>query len=160
MEKELKYFLFGIGAMILLWFLLFSNGCMTQYVRTELVITDTVYVDKPYKEIVIKEIEIEVPKTVFIYKTDTIFREKLVQDTLIASIELDRKLARIHTITPLGIPLIKEYDLPPFRQIQIDHEGNLAIRPKKQRRKKFWRNVERIAIFVGGVYIGSNALRN
>ena len=135
--------------------MLFSNGCMTRYVTNEVVITDTIYVDKPYKEIVIKKVEIEVPKTVYIYKTDTVFREKLIRDTLITSIELDRKLARIHTITPLGMPLIKEYNLPQFRQIQIDHEGNLAIKPKKLRRKRFWRNVERVGIFIAGAFLGS-----
>ena len=92
-------------------------------------------------------------------KTDTVFREALEQDTLIASIELNRKIARIHTITPLGIPLIKEYELPQFRQIRIDHEGNLAVTPKKQRRNKFWRNLERIGVFVGGIYLGSQFIK-
>lgn len=158
MEKEHKYFLSGAGAMILLWILLYSNGCMTVHEFRNIVTTDTIYIDKPYKEIVIKEIEVEVPKTVYIYKRDTIYREILEKDTLISSIEIDRQTATIHTITPLGIPQIKEYNLPPFRQLRIDHEGNFAITPQKRNRKKFWRTVEQIGIFIGGCFVGSQVI--
>lgn len=153
MKIEYKYFLYGSLISLLIWWMLLSPGCTTEYRDRELVITDTVYVDKPYKEIILKEIE--VPKNIYIYKTDTIFREKLINDTLIAGIEIDRKTASIHTITPKGLPLLKQYELQPFKNLEINHQGDLSFNPKNQRRKRFWKNMERIGVFVGGVWIGS-----
>ena len=130
MKKEHIYFLTGIASTTVLGFILFFRGCVPEQNHTT-VITDTVFVNKPYKEIVIKEVE--KPTTVFVYKTDTVYRTKIEKDTLISSIEFTPKLAKIHTITPKGIPMIKEYPLPEYRSILIDHEGNTQINRKKKR---------------------------
>lgn len=156
MKSELKYFSYGILVSIVLSWLLFTRGCSSKHTN-EVVVTDTVYVNKPYKEIVLKEIEI--PKTIYVHKTDTIFREKLIKDTLIAGIEINKKKALIHTITPKGIPLIREFEIPPFKKLEINHQGDLDYKPKNIRRQKFWKNVGRIGLFIGGVWLG-NKLKN
>lgn len=151
-KKGITYFILGIITMIWLW-LFFLKGSITQYQQVEIVKTDTVYVKKPYKEIVIKEVEIEKPVKVFIYKTDTIFRQKLEKDTLISAIQIEPKKATIHTITPKGIPLVKEYSLDDFKSLKINHEGDLKQLKKKKRHTKVWRLVERISIFSLGYFI-------
>jgi len=154
MKSELKYFVIGIVATVALWVILFSKGCFEQ--EYQLVVkTDTIYVKKPYKEIVIKEVEVEKPVKVYVYKTDTVYRERIERDTLITSIEITPKVAKIHTITPAGLPMISEYPLPEFKEIKIDHKGNMKVKRKK-RRRKFWRTMERVGLFVGGMIIGRN----
>ena len=157
MNKGLTFFLTGVTATVILLYLFWTGGCFRS--RTSPAIqTDTIYVNRPYKEIVIKEVEIEKPVKVYVYKTDTVYRERIEKDTLITSIELTPKLAKIHTITPKGLPMINEYPLPEYREIKIDHEGNMQVKRKKKRRK-FWRGVERIGIFVGGVVLGNRLLK-
>lgn len=153
MNKGLTFFLTGVIATTILLYLFWTEGCFRS--RTSPAIqTDTIYVNRPYKEIVIKEVEIEKPVTVYVYKTDTVYRERIEKDTLITSIELTPKLAKIHTITPAGLPMINEYPLPEYRKIKIDHEGNMKVKRKK-RHKRFWRRMERVGIFIGGVFLGS-----
>ena len=152
MKQGKTYFLMGVLASGILMYLFWTEGCLHSPAPT-MIRTDTVYVDKPYKEIVIKEVEVEKPVKVYIYKTDTVYRERIERDTLITSIELTPKLAKIHTITPEGLPLIAEYPLPEFGDIKIDHEGNMEVK-RKRRRRKFWRRLERIGIFVGGIVLG------
>ena len=121
------------------------------YFDKEIIITttDTIYVDKPYKEIVIKEVEI--PVRVTIYKTDTIYRERLEKDTLITFVSITPKIAEIHTLTPNGKPSISLYPIQGFTHLKINHKGKI----KTKKKKRFWRNLERIGIFVGGVWVGS-----
>ena len=69
--------------------------------------------------------------------------------------ELDQNTAKIHIITPEGIPIIKQHQLPEFESLKLDHEGNLEIKPKRKSRKKLWRNLERLGIAVGAFYLGS-----
>lgn len=155
MRKATIHIITGAILSVMLMLLLFSKGCIGEQ-NISLTTTDTVYVDKPYKEIVIKEVEIVKPKTVYIYKTDTVFRKQMEKDTLISSIEFTPKLAKIHTITPKGIPSIKEYPLLDYKKIQIDHEGNTSIKRKKHpKRKKVLKTLTKIGFFVGGVWIGS-----
>tara|TARA_Y100001954_G_C15496108_1_gene447488 strand:- start:109 stop:540 length:432 start_codon:yes stop_codon:yes gene_type:complete len=142
--------------MIWLW-LFFLKGSIIQSQQVEVVKTDTVYVNKPYKEIVIKEVEIEKPVKVFIYKTDTLYRQKLEKDTLISAIQIESKKATIHTVTPKGVPLVKEYPLGELKKLTINHKGDLKqIRKKKW--KKLIRNIERISVFLSGIVIGVKVL--
>lgn len=150
-KKGITYFILGIITMIWFW-LFFLKSSTSEYHQVEVIKTDTVYVNKPYKEIVIKEVEIEKPVKVLIYKTDTLFREKLIRDTLISGIEFDRNKAVIHTVTPKGIPMVKQYPLKEIKEAQIDHKGNLKV--KRKRRNRVVKNAERILIFLGGVIIG------
>jgi len=66
---------------------------------------------------------------------------------------ISSKVAKIHTITPEVLPMIKEYPLPKFHDITLDHEGNMKVKCKR-RHRKFWRGVERVGLFVGGVVLG------
>tara|TARA_B110000211_G_C14045981_1_gene538969 strand:+ start:112 stop:330 length:219 start_codon:yes stop_codon:yes gene_type:complete len=70
--------------------------------------------------------------------------------------EIDQNIARIHVITPEGIPIIKQHQLPEFESLKLDYEGNLEIKQKRKSRKKLWRNLERIGIAVSELYLGSN----
>lgn len=154
MKNSINYFFLGGIAAILILFFGSSGGCLKNQVIYPTT-TDTIYVDKPYKEIVIKEVEVIIPTTVYVYKTDTVFRQKLEKDTLISGIEITPKKAKIHTITPRGLPLIKEYPLLPYQRFSLDYEGNLSIQQKKHpKRKKFFKTLGKIGIFVGGVWVG------
>ena len=153
MKQSITYFVMGIIASVIILFVLLSKGCVGETRYENVVHIDTVFVDKPYEVIEIKEIE--KPVKITVYKTDTIYREKLIQDTLITHLEIEPKYAKIHTLTPEGIPLIKDYPLPSFERINIDHEGDIQIKEKKVKRQKFWRNAERIGLIVGGIWIGN-----
>lgn len=154
MNQSLKYFVFGVVGSLVMVYILFAKGCVSHNVPTTIVQTDTVYIDKPYNVIELKEIE--KPIKVTIYKTDTIYHDQLIQDTLITFIEIQPKLAKVHTLTPQGLPLIKDYPLPlAFQKIQINHQGDLNITSKKIKHRKFWRNAERIGLIVGGLWLGS-----
>ena len=153
MTKGLTYFMMGVLASGILLHLFWAEGCLHSTVPP-LILTDTVYVDKPYKQIVIKEVEVEKPVKVYMYKTDTVYRERIEKDTLITSVELTPKLAKIHTITPEGLPLIAEFPLPEYRDIKIDHEGNMEVK-RKRKQRKFWRRIERVGLFIGGMIVGS-----
>lgn len=105
---------------------------------------------------VVKKVEMEVPKTVFVYKTDTVFRQRIEKDTLITGIEITNEIAKIHTLTPKGIPIVREYPMPEFKQITIDHEGNTQIKRKKNRKrlKNTLRTISSAALFISGTYLG------
>lgn len=55
--------------------------------------------------------------------------------------ELDQNTAKIHVITPEGIPIIKQHQLPEFESLKLNHEGNLGVKPKHKSRKKLWRDL-------------------
>ena len=149
LKKGITYFILGIITMIWLW-LFFLKGSITQYQQVEVIKTDTIYVKKPYKQVVIKDVEIEKPVKVFIYKTDTIYRKKLEKDTLISAVQIEPKKATIHTVTPKGIPLVKEFPLAEFRKLTIDYEGNLKV----EKRKKMKKRINKIILFSIGVVLG------
>ena len=151
-SNSVRPFLVGIILTCILGYLLFSKGCFPTQ-RTFVTTTDTVFVKQPYKEIVIKKVA--TPTMVYIYKTDTVFRKFIEKDTLISSVEITPQLAKVHTITPKGLPIIKEYPLLDYRKIQINHEGNIAIHKKKHpQRRKFLKRLAKVGIFVGGVFVG------
>ena len=154
LKKPFTYFILGIITMIWLW-LFFLKGSFTQYQQVEVVKTDTIYVKKPYKEVVIKEVEIQKPVKVYIYKTDTLYRQKLEKDTLISAIQIEPKKATIHTVTPTGIPLVKQYPLDDFKDLTINHQGDLKQSKKKKHHKNLRRNIERICIAFCCFFIGN-----
>ena len=53
--------------------------------------TDTIHTNIVYKEVRIEPKEIAIPYEVKIFKTDTIFREKLESDTLISSVIINKR---------------------------------------------------------------------
>ncbi|MCB0396839.1 MAG: hypothetical protein KDD36_09310 [Flavobacteriales bacterium] len=152
MKTKLTYFTTGIILTLAVW-LLFLKGCYHQEPE-RITRTDTVYVNKPYKEVKVKYVEKSVK--VLVYKTDTVYRKRIEKDTLITSVEITSKLAKIHTITPAGLPVINEYPLPEFREIRMDHQGNMQVKKKKHRR--FWRVMEKVGLFAGGIMIGRKFL--
>jgi hypothetical protein len=150
--KALKPFFIGVAMTLLVRFILFTKGC---YFQDEIIATttDTVFVNRPYKEVVIKEVL--KPQTVYVYRTDTVIRKIIERDTLISSLELTPRLARIHTITPKGVPMIKEYKLPDFRSLSIDHEGKMGIKKVKHpKRHKLLKTLGKVGIFAGGFFVG------
>lgn len=148
MINNFKYLFLGIALAFLFELFFSSKG----YFDKEIIITqtDTIYIDKPYKVEVIKEVEI--PVKVVVYQTDTIYREKLEKDTLITFVSISPKVAEIHTLTPTGKPSIAHYPVQDFTQLNINHKGKV----KTKRKKQFWRNLERIGLFIGGVFVGKN----
>lgn len=149
MINNFKYLFLGIALAFLFGLFFSSKG----YFDKEIIITqtDTIYIDKPYKVEVIKEVE--VPVKVVVYQTDTIYREKLEKDTLITFVSISPKVAEIHTLTPTGKPSIAHYPVQDFTQLNINHKGKV----KAKRKKQFWKNLERIGLFVGGVWVGNLA---
>jgi len=145
-KKGITYFILGIITMIWLW-LFFLKGSITQFQQVEVVKTDTIYVKKPYKQVVIKEVEIEKPVKVFVYETDTIYRQKLEKDILISAIYIQPKKATIHSITRTGIPLVKQYPLDNFKQLTINHQGE--VKQEKKKRKKLRRKIKVLGIIIG-----------
>ncbi len=145
---------FYISVILILLFVLFSGIREPRTLVTTITKTDTVYINRPYKKIVIKEII--KPQKVYVYKRDTVFREKIIHDTLFTALLLKDNKAKIHTLTPLGIPNINEYTLPDFNALTIDYKGRLDIKPTKHpNRKRTWNTIKHVGIFVGGVLIGS-----
>lgn len=151
LKKGITYFILGAVVIVWIWSY-FLKGSLTQHQSTEVIKTDTIYMNRPYKEIVIKEVI--KPHKIYIHKTDTLIREKLIHDTLFLGLELHENNAKIHTITPEGLPIIKQHRVPEFKSLKLDHEGNLEIKPKRKFRKKLLRNLERIGIAVGAFYLG------
>ena len=151
MKRLFSMALESLATSIIWW--LFLRGTSTSNKFVKVIKTDTIYVNRPYQEIVIKEVI--KPNKVNIYKTDTLIREKLIHDTLFLAMELNQNTAKIHIITPEGIPMIKQHQLPKFESLKLDHQGNLEMKPKRKSRKKLWRNLERIGIAIGGFYLGS-----
>ncbi len=155
MKKEFKFFWIGLGLATLLWLMLFVKTWKNSSEVNSHIITDTIYVDRPYKEIVIQKIE--VPKKVFVYKTDTVFRKQIEKDTLITALEITPTIAKIHTITPKGLPIVQEYPLPEYRELKINPRGYLQM--KKKKHKKFWKRTGQVGIFIGG-FITANLIQN
>lgn len=155
MKDNFKYLLGGMGIMTVIILLTWTDGCNKSEPATYMM-PDTVFVDRPYKEIVVKEVEKVVPKTVVVYKADTIYRQQIEKDTLITGVEITNEIAKIHTITPKGIPIVREYPMPEFKQITIDHEGNTQIKRKRKpkRLKNTLQTIGLSASFLGGVYLG------
>lgn len=156
--SKIKYFLFGSIISILATLLVVEKGYYFSnyngYVNPTK--TDTIHTNTVYKEIKIEPKEIAVPYEVKIYKTDTVYREQLENDTLISSVVLNKKQAEIHTLTPSGTPLINTYPVKNFSQIQINHKGQANIKLQKHsKRIKALKWLGRIGLFVGGTFIGS-----
>ena len=161
MEK-LRYFLIGVVISILATLLLVEKGYYSSnhsnYVNP--VKTDTIHTNTVYKEIRIEPKEIAVPYEVKVYKTDTIYREQLENDTLISSVVIDKKKAEIHTLTPSGTPHINTYPIKDFSQIQINHKGQANIKLQKHpKRKKALKWIERVGFFVGGALVSNQTLK-
>ena len=150
LKKGITYFVLGAIVMaILCWFFIKGTSTSNQFI--EVIKTDTIYLNKPYKEIVIKEVL--KPHKIYIHKTDTLIRKKLIHDTLFLAMELDQNIAKIHILTPEGIPIIKQYQLPDFESLKLDHVGNIVIKPKPKSKKRLWRNLERIGIVITTFYL-------
>jgi len=151
MSRVNKPFFFGLSVAFGLWLFLFQSNLLPVREIT-LTTIDTLYVDRPYKEIMIKEIEVEVPVTVTIYQTDTVYRQLIEHDTLITSVEITPKMASVHTLTPLGVPMIQHYNFEGFQTLQINHEGVLTVADMKRQKKL--RNLERAGMLIGGILLG------
>lgn len=151
--KNLLFTLTGVVFTAALFFLLFTKGCLPREQVIMTVRPDTIFVDKPYREIVIQEVEI--PTKVYIYQTDTVYRKAMERDTLISSIQFTPKLLKVHTITPKGVPMIKDYPLLDYKRISLDHEGRTAIKGVKHpKRRKVLKTLGKIGLFVGGFLTG------
>ncbi len=155
MKSKITYFLTGLA--LAFWLFLFCYGALpSSNAYIQATTTDTVFVDRPYEKVVIKKIEVVKPVKVYIYERDTVYRQKIERDTLITALELSPKLAKIHTITPMGLPLVRAYPIQEFKQIDIDHKGSTKIKKAKHpRRKKVLKVLVKAGVFIGGVFVGS-----
>ena len=151
--EQFKYFLFGSVITVLATLLLVEKGYYknsTNYINPTK--TDTIHTNTVYKEVIIQPKEIAIPYEVKVYRVDTVFREKLENDTLISSVVITPKEVKIHTLTPSGLPLINTYPIKDFNQITIAHDGQTSIKlPKHPKRKKTLKILSKIGLFVGGV---------
>ena len=76
------------------------------------------------------------------------------KDTLITGVEFNQKMAKIHTITPKGLPLISEYPVLNYRSFAINHKGEIAFKKRKHpKRKKLLRILSHTAAFACGVWL-------
>lgn len=130
-----------MGICVILGLLLFLKSCQleeSQQLSMKNHVPDTVYISKPYKVVEIKTKYIEKPIKVFVYKTDTVFRKILEQSDIITGItykkgNLFRKLdlVTIGKINLKGEVFESRYELPPLKEIKIDHKGNLQTKKKR-----------------------------
>ncbi len=104
---------------------------MQFYKKLSLIAPDTVYVSKPYKVIVIKREYIEKPIKVLVYKKDTTLRKQAEHSDIITGIDLTPSLLTIDKIKPTGEIFSSQYNLPRFREIQIDGLGNAHIKKRR-----------------------------
>ncbi len=147
MLSNIKYIIIGIALAFVFGLFFTKQG----YFDKEIIITttDTIYVDSPYEVEVIKEVE--KPVKVYVYQTDTNYRKQLEKDTLVTFVSITPKVAEVHTLTPKGEPNLAIYPIEDFTHLNINHKGKV----KTKKKKRFWRNLERIGIFIGGLWIGS-----
>lgn len=151
--KSLYIYIIGVLSALALYFLLDSKGVLPRK-RVYITSTDTIYIDKPYKEIEIKRVE--VPVRVTLYKTDTIYRQRIEKDTLISAIEITPWMAKVHTLSPIGVSSIKHYPLHDAQKLRINHKGQIQIeKPKKHKRKNRLRTLTYISLFLGGCILAS-----
>ncbi len=63
-------------------------------------------------------------------------------------------MAKVHTITPLGVPTVKEYPMLTFKRVQINHQGNTSVKlPKYPKLKKRIKLIGKISLSVAGFYL-------
>jgi hypothetical protein len=123
-------------------------------------IPDTVYVSKPYKVVEIRKEYIEKPVKVYVYLKDTSLRREAEHSDIITGIDIKRAnlfhrtdFLRVDRITPLGIVLSNEYQLPAFREVKIDMHANVQV--KKKRFTKLKKAVGIILTVAAGIAIGA-----
>ena len=130
-----------IALCIALGFLLLVKSCENKKLQNhveKLRIPDTVYVPKPYKVTEIKTQYIEKPVKVYVYIKDTTLRKEAEHTDIITGIDIKHRglfqkmdFIKVDKITPKGIILSSEYQLPPLREIRIDEHGNVETKKKK-----------------------------
>ena len=66
--------------------------------------------------------------------------------------------AHVHTITPAGIPLISSYSNV-GENLTLNHKGQLQIKKNRKKRKRAWKKIEKILIFIGGIIVGYQIIK-
>ena len=122
-------------------------------------IPDTVFIHKPYKVIEIQKEYIEKPVKVFVYLKDTVLRKQEEHSDIITGIDfkthnLFHKMdfIKVDKITPKGIILTSEYEIPALRELKIDDKGN--VETKKKRFPKLKKAATIVIIGAAGFIIG------
>lgn len=134
-----------LGLCVILLFLSLFKSCEVQQLKQDAEnhpvvnsIPDTVFVSKPYKVVEIKTKYIEKPVKVLVYLKDTILRKQVEHSNIITGINFKphhffqkMDFIKIDKITPSGIALSNEYEVPPIRELNIDLNGNLQTKKKR-----------------------------
>lgn len=151
-----------VGVLAILLVALLVQTCKNKQLQKQVEkvrVPDTVYVKKPYKVTVIKTEYIEKPVKVYVYLKDTSLRKEAEHSDIITGIDIKRKglfqkmdFIKVDRITPKGIILSSEYELPPLREIRIDEHGN--VETKKKRFPKLKKAVGIILPLAAGFVIG------
>lgn len=96
---------------------------------------DTVFIAKPYEVKVVEYRYRAVPAKVKVYQPDTLLRDTLEQQDLIAEVQVKRRQLTVARIDPKGEVRTDHYTLPKHLQsLTLDHAGHVALRSKKPRR--------------------------
>jgi len=159
--SKIKYISVATVIAILL-ILLLVKSCENKHLQKlaeQVRIPDTVYVNKPYKVVEIKTKDIEKPVKVYVYIRDTVLRREVEHQNIITAVDIKHKglfnkmdFIQVDKITPKGLVLRNEYQLPPLREIKIDGKGDVEI--KKKRFPKLKKVVGIVLIGAAGFIIG------
>lgn len=103
---------------------------------TQLQPTDTFYVKQPYKVEVLKEVE--KPVKIYIYRTDTVLREKIEHADLILKVEYKRNFLykdlsflKVDKISKQGVITSNYYNAANAKGIKIFADGKTEVQKRK-----------------------------
>ncbi len=122
--------------------------------------TDTVVVHRIYRDTV-RVVVRSRPKTVFVYsRPDTLRRQRLEHDTLIAGVRINSESLEVERLTPRGISLVDNYQLASIPVVVgIQHGGQVEIvvdkaQLSREKRRRRWKRVGMAACFAVGLVVG------
>lgn len=163
-NRVLLVCLLALGIMVYLFSIRKEPQPFIQY-RQVATKPDTVYLKtKPTVKELKKVVTKYVPKTVTIYKRDTILRDSIIKDTLNLGSTITTGKVIQNQITPEGRLIVTDYTIPDrHTEITIDREGFLQVKvdsaaiikeDRRQRRNKRLRIAGAVVIFVAGIIVG------
>lgn len=164
-NRVLLFVLIALGAIAFLWSLDWNKtNPLVQY-APKYIKPDTIYIkDKPTIKELKKVVTKYVPKTVTIYKIDTILRDSVIKDTINLGSTISTGKVIQNQLTPEGKLIVTDYSIPDrHTEITIDREGFLQVKvdsvqikkeERRERRIKRARIAGAIVIFVAGIIVG------
>lgn len=104
-----------------------TKSCSGGYsIPNEVIKTDTLYLEKYYKkDTIIKQTP---PEKVIVYKTDTLLRKEVENDTIILNISKTQRFLSVTKIDTSGRVFQNYYKTPFLSTYRIDNEGRVKIK--------------------------------